>query len=62
MLEGFIWVTTKSVGIKLEIFFRENDIEENIRPKTRNNEGECEIRSNKNLEELHNETIIVGTF
>ncbi|VVC33443.1 Hypothetical protein CINCED_3A018802 [Cinara cedri] len=48
------WSTTKSDEKKLEVFERK------IFGPKKNNEGEYEIRSNKNLEELYNETNIVG--
>ena len=52
------WVTTKSDEKKLEVF--ERMILRKIFGPNKNNEGEYEIRSNKNLEELYNETNIVG--
>ena len=52
------WATTKSDEKKLEVF--ERKILRKIFGPNKNNEGEYEIRSNKNLEELYNEPNITG--
>ncbi|KAL4122066.1 hypothetical protein QTP88_014466 [Uroleucon formosanum] len=52
------WATTKSDEKKLEVF--ERKILRKIFGPKKNNEGEYEIRSNKNLEELYNEPNITG--
>jgi hypothetical protein len=53
-------VITKSDEKKLEIF--ERKILWKIFGPKKNNEGEYEIQSNKNLEELYNEPNIFGTL
>jgi len=57
---GSTWATTKADEKKLEVF--ERKILRKIFGPERNNEGDYEIRSNKNLEELYNEPSIVGTL
>ncbi|KAL4083607.1 hypothetical protein QTP88_028923 [Uroleucon formosanum] len=52
------WATTKSDEKKLEIF--ERKILRKIFGPKKNNEGEYEVRNNKNLEELYNEPNITG--
>jgi len=52
------WATTKSDEKKLEVF--ERKILRKIFGPKKNNEGEYETRSNKNLEKLYNEPNIIG--